>query len=765
MLSTTAVLCCMAVLGPSRKVSVEIEPMSLERALERISAETGTKLGAIASMKPTVVQVSVTDVEPDALLAKVAEVVGGTWRVEGDGTMRLYEDTEKTRQLAREALAARTKKFDDEIAKLRKELADSGDFDAAKIREQAGIVTEETNEGGERRLETRMGGPGMRFNMAAMPGGRAIVRAVEAMSGRDFATIGEGQRVVFSSAPTAMQKRLGGNPLRDAQTFLDEEQKMRDLMPRRGPGGRPGGETVGQQQRPTLGKVFLIANGERDSVRLEYFVASTTGEIVGRGFLSLGGAQDFSFDRTLTGQAETPKAPQDGLKVSEGAKSAAKALQSPGGLFGQLFGTTSITVIAGPGGEQNVISFEPQGEGNDRTAADTSLLDKLTKPSEFDPLSLFCGEAIRVALGDVDTVACLPDSLLSHAAGAIVRERSAKDFLDGDGSPIKVETQDGWTLVTPKDLLRSRAERADRFDLELLATNTRQNGVMRLADLARYSLGAPAVSGGVDSAVVTAIDPGANRRFADVYNDSRAALQVFGKLQGPDFAALEQGIVKPIVGLSGATQAVAGMVFNSADGPNVQRQQQTQDAPSPRGQTIELAVEVRGGGGPGQMFRNMMNRSMLDERTEVLPAGLPGGTSLTMQTERREVIYAFNQGGGNGRYTTAEQLGREAAMGEMFAQQGSNVIGVGNRGTESYVPTTEARYTMTFLLAPNITMTRTLVDPARADTSAGTSANLLPDKFRQAYQKGYEETKARVDGRIRQREGRRGGGNPPPPLG
>lgn len=755
----------MAVLSPSRTVSVEIEPMSLDRALAKISAETGTKLGTIASMKSTVVQVSVTDVEPDALLAKVAEVVGGIWRVESDGTMRLYEDTEKTRQLAREALAARTKKFDDEIARLKKELAESGDFDPAKVREQAGIVTEETNEGGERRTETRMGGPGMRFNMAAMPGGRAIVRAVAAMSGRDFATIGEGQRVVFSSAPTAMQKRLGGNPMRDAQTFLNEEQKMRDLMPRRGPGGRPGGAPEGQQQQPTLGKVFLIANGERNSVRLEYFAASTTGEIIGRGFLSLGGAQEFGFDSTPPANTATPNAPQDGLKVSEGAKSAAKALQSPGGVFGQFFTTSPIAVTLGSGEEQNVIAFEPQAEGNDRTAADASLLDKLTKPSEFEPLSLFSGEALRVALGDVDTVACLPDSLLSYAAAAIVRERSAKDFLGDDGSPIKVETKDGWALVTPKDLLRSRAERADRFDLELLATNARKNGVMRLADLARYSLEAPAVSGGLDSAVVTAIDPGASRRFADVYGDSRAALQVFGKLQGPDFAALEQGIVKPIAGLSGATQAVAGMVYNSGDGPIVQPQRQSENVPSPNIQTLDIAIEVRGGGGPGQMLRGLMNRTMLNERTEVLPAGLPGGTSLIMQTESREVLYAFNQGGGTGRYTTAEQLGRETAMSEFFARQGSDFLSGRNRGTESYVPTTEAQYTMTFMLAPNITMTRTLVDPGRADTAAGTSANLLPDKFRTAYQKAYEETMARVDGRGRQREGRRNGANPPPPLG
>jgi len=689
-------------------------------------------------------------------------VVGGAWRTESDGTMRLYDDTVRTKQLARDALAARTQKFDDEIARMKKELEEAGEFDPAKFKQEAGVVTEESNEGGERRVATRMGGAN--FKMTSMPGGRAIVRAIAAMNGRDFAAIAEGQRVVFSSAPTAMQKRMGGNPLRDAQTFLNEELAFRNSMPRRGPEGRPGGANQPDQpaQPPTVAKVFLIANGEQDSVRLEYFAAGANGAVLGRGFLSLGDSVDF--DALPAGPANAQKlaAPQDSIQVSEAAREAAHALMRPGGGFGGIVTATTVS-MSFSGDEDSVFVLGSPNEGPERAAAGATLLEMLAKPSKHDPLSLFAGEAVRVSVGEGDLVACLPDSLLSHAAYAIVREKSGKAFLGDEASPIQVKEEEGWTLVEPKDLLRSRAERADRHDLELLASNTAKNGVMRLADLARYSLGAPAVPGGVDAAVVVALDHGAEQRFDDVYGDSRAALQVFGRLQGPDFAALESKIPKPLVGLSGAVQAVAGMVYNSDDGPDVRRQTSGERPPSPPAQTLELAIQVRGGGNGAPMMQRFGNRSMLDERTEVLPTGLPGGSALTLSTSRRDVLYAFSPGSGSGRYTSPEQLGREAAMRDMFASRGENVPGFSNRGTESYAPTSETRYTLTFLLAPNITMTRTLVDPAKADTAAGTSANLLPDAFRRSYEKAYEEAKARMDGRGRQRERARGAGNPPPP--
>ncbi|MCC6402551.1 MAG: hypothetical protein IT207_00920 [Fimbriimonadaceae bacterium] len=758
MISSAAYLCYLAIGAP---VSFAIEPMPLDRALAKISAESGLKLATTSAMGSAVVQVSVSEVEPDALLARLAQVVGGTWRTESDGTMRLYDDTVRTKQLARDALAARTKKFDDEIARMKKELEEAGDFDPAKFKQEAGVVTEESNEGGERRVATRMGGAN--FRMTSMPGGRAIVRAIAAMNGRDFAAIAEGQRVVFSSAPTAMQKRMGGNPLRDAQTFLGEELAFRNSMPRWGPEGRPGSANQPDQpaQPPSVAKVFLIANGEQDSVRLEYFAASANGTVLGRGFLSLGASMDF--DAGPAGPAEAQKsAPQDGIEVSEAAREAAHALMRPGAGFGGIVTATAVS-MSFSGEEDSVFVLGSPTEGTERAAAGATLLAMLAKPSKHDPLSLFAGEAVKYSVGEGDLVACLPDSLLSYAASAIVRERSGKAFLGDQASPIRVNRADGWTVVEPKDLLRSRAERADRHDLELLASNTAKNGVMRLADLARYSLDAPSVPGGVDAAVIVALDHGAEQRFDDVYGDSRAALQVFGRLQGPDFAALESKIPKPLVGLSGAVQAVAGMVYNSDDGPDVRRQSGGGRPPGPAAQTLELAIQVQGRGNGAPLIQRFGNRSMLDERTEVLPTGLPGGSALTLSTSRRDVLYAFSPGSGSGRYTSPEQLGREAAMRDMFASRGENVPGFSNRGTESYAPTSETRYTLTFLLAPNITMTRTLVDPAKADTTSGTAANLLPDAFRRAYEKSYEEAKARMDGRGRQRERARGSGNPPPP--
>lgn len=766
MIGTTAVLCGVAVLAQDKRVSIEIEPMTVERALAKISAESGMRLAATASMENAVVQVSVTDVEPEALLSRLAQVVGGTWRAESDGTMRLYDNVENTRKLEREALAARTKKFEDEIAERTKALNESGEFDPAKFQEQAGFRADQRAEGGGQRTEVRMGGP--MFDMASTPGGRAIVRALGSMNARDLAAVGEGQRVVFSSAPTAMQKRMGGNPLRDAQAFLAEEEKFRSLMPRRGPGGRPGeggpAQQQQQQQQPTIGKIFLVAYGEQDGVRLDYFVASTTGEIIGRGFLTLGTAfpgMAMAGRGQVQGGGSTDSG--DGLQVSDAAKAAAKAMRQPG-WFGAGMMTVAFDAGAGSSGQDALIVAADSPEAMP-TAATESLITKLTKPDQFDPLSLFAGEAIRAATGDTDVVACLPDSLLSYAADAIARGTSVKDFVGGQQSPLSFESKDGWTLIAPKNLLRSRAERADRGALGLLAERSAKNGVVRLADLAAYSLKAPVFSGGVDTAVVTTIDPGSRARFADVYGDSRAALQVFGRLQGPDFSALQSGIGKPLVGISGASQAVAAMVYNSGDGPQVQRSTQFAPGQGDRNRReVEVAVQVRGGGGPGQMIRNFLNRSMLDERTEILPTGVPGGTMLQMSTSERAVLYALTPGGGSGRYTTAGELGREAAMRELIAQTGANLPPFAQRGTESLAPTTETRYTMTFLLAPNVTMTRTLVDPAKADTASATALNLLPEKYRLEYQNAYSEAKSMMEGRGgRMRGGNRGPQDPPPP--
>jgi hypothetical protein len=335
---------------------------------------------------------------------------------------------------------------------------------------------------------------------------------------------------------------------------------------------------------------------------------------------------------------------------------------------------------------------------------------------------------------DADLVACIPDSALAPLATYVATGRGE---AEGKGLPYVVDRADGWAVVRPRDILRSRAERADRTALDLLAGSVRADGVLRLSPLARYAATAPELPGGLDLALVRALDPTAPGRFGDVYGDGRAALRSFARLQGPDFAALESGMTRSVASLGGPTLGVAEMVYHSQRGPALEQQEAGRDPRARPGRPegyFELPMPA--GGEFGRLRFGLGD--MRVERTEILPTGVPGGTAIAMETRRTEALYAFDPKTGAARFTSAGRLGAEAGMSELLPERMRRAP-----GSELYAPATQTEYTMTFLLAPGVTMAHRLTDPTRADLRQAMAVADFTGKLAEEYREAYAQAKSR----------------------
>jgi|GEM_PF-6935501 len=765
----TTVSLAFSLLAPSIGVKFDEPAQTLEQLMPKLSEWTGQKLTVGSLMAKDVVLVRVMGADYNEVLAKLVKTVGGIWTKTSDG-LRLDRDMQLEAKEILDANRERAEYLKAEIAKLVVEFNKQPTFDPAKLRENAEAMIGQFQQGqqgqpsqpGQPRQPGGRGMQGMMGMQNSMPGGRAIIQTLSAMRPDELARIVIGQRVVYSSLPTPMQKPLPGNAINIMRAFVADQVKLGAQMGRgrnRGQGQQVQNEQPpASQQVPVPVKSFLIVtrNGFNQGLNFNYVVADNTGAAIGTGNLNLG--QD-GFRGNQAAQSGGAKS-EDAIKLTPLGQASAQALGRTGGPGGR----------GGFGGQQ------------DQAQVQSPELAKLLRdPVANDPLSLHVSEVLKAASGEKNFIALLPDSF-AGSVSQLVRGSVSPDqviTISKDTWKMEVEQTDTWLTIAPLRRYDSRIQRVDRVALKTLLDSIAKKGSVRLDDLAIYATKAPSSGqGGIDAAVVRLLDPASAQAIAQVYSDDREMLVMYAAMGASTRANLARGQKQAVNSVStNSFGLLASIVFNSQGGPTVAGQngqanvnQGTEVIARSAAQTGQVPLTLAApaqqqgrqqgrGGGPGQGFRGG-NQNMSVERTEILPRGVPANAIVSMNLRAEPVVKAVNSGSGLARVFSAQMMAGDRARAEMPAPQGGNQPQRPTISWDGYVSGVRSSYTFLFELASGISLVRQLEDTSFDANAKPVAFNQLPAEFQKSVDSRYQQMKEEMTRRSQdpQQRGQRGGG-------
>jgi hypothetical protein len=308
----------------------------------------------------------------------------------------------------------------------------------------------------------------------------------------------------------------------------------------------------------------------------------------------------------------------------------------------------------------------------------------------------------------------------------------------------------------------------DRDRLGTLLAAVRKVNRLALDDFAAYASGRPQpTAGGFESVHVTLVNPGAGSSFASSISNWRMA-QLYHRLGALHRKSLADGGALRLGALSGdQATLVHEMVFDEISGPNRSAQ-----VPGPRGgpggrpgqqqqrEFVGVFAAEGGQGAPPIVSFGLPASSLMEERTEFLPNGVPAQGTLTLTWEREPAVYATV--GGNpstGRIMSAAELAAFSSLGESLP---AGTPAQGGPQYDTFVPFTRLRMNFSFTLTAETSMSKRLEDASPDASGAPVNFQQLPTPFLKA----FDEAKQRfANARQRMRElppTRAGGANPPP---
>lgn len=724
-------------------IDLSVKADSMESVLAKLSEQTGFKFEASGDVKDDVISVEWSDVSMDTALEALATASKSKW-TQRNGVAYLGRDSVEMRRDERERAAL----FEEELNKTLKEMEKVIGGEMPKMDGEMGPnMTQEQMQNAARVFRD------------GMPGNRTAMRLLLSINRSTLAKMAPGERLVFANRNTPMQKPLAVNLPNLVKSYLEDMANAPQMGQRLGR-IRQGGE---QQRSPEeilkqdgASRVFLIVRRTEDggSLSIEMALTDPQGATLASGFLSTGQFNGTEQRIMTFGNAPgagvpalpEPPAPEGNpIELSQELKETLTFFggRNGGGPMEQVM-TQVAFAFAGTDGS-DVISFDGGGEDNSEPVTKT-WSDLLSTPDENEPLGWFVAPLMRAATPQNDYVIWLSDNLFAGTAqrfaGGKLTDKEYETWFKGQGyENLAVK---GTQVQRPVDLAKAAAGRVNREALAIaLQAGLAQNS-LRLNQIARYSTTSaePHFQSGLDVAVAMRLDGLLGSQLRTVYGADRTALQIWDQLpanQRPvptsDTNFVPVTVFPTRMG-GKINDNLFWDVFNDDPGPSVEREQNN----SPGGNTMTFRATIGGGGAAIPM---MFGGSMLDERTEVLPRGIPGETLLNISARGSQVLKAMTGTGGGGRVTTAGSLGSTKAAQEAMQSATQGRINMNGPEFTQFRVGSQTTYTFQFMLARGITMTRQLRD---ADFSGSTVSNFsqLPTEMQAEFTKAYNETKQRM---------------------
>jgi len=730
----------------AKLVTYRTPTVSLTKALEDLGAKTGMNLRPAANIADELILIRVKDAKASDVMEKVAEAIGAEWVQEGE-IYRLARPSSLNDAERKAELAERVKKLQAAIDKQSADVKQTPNWtiEDAKRAQQSNkkrgdgqyAISTTQDDGGGAPVTFSFGGPG-----DISPASRAMGRLVPLLNINDLAALEAGERIVFSTNPTRMQKSLPNKAFGVFQTLV-QEQALWDQVQESGPSGA--GRRVpapnNPQQRPgPPARALLIASkmGMGAAINLTMLVADANGNVITTQMAFLGDAfMDFLAENQPASGQGAP------VKVSSNSLELAKMLSSGG--QGMLGGAVSIAINSGDDGDHMAV-LSGSDTPTKRAKLTPEWRQRLTSPTNWEPLASIPSDLVLglADAKDVNLVAALPDDVFAKSArtaqidnlnaGVVENAMKASWGLD-------VREADGFTVIRSKNPYSSRRSHVNRNKLERLLRYLDKNGRISLDELAGYAYAHPVAPSmeSVDVSIMRLLDPSAaEQEFMRSMTGQRDMLRLWGAFSSGQRQSLLGGYPVAISSMSSEQQAiVARMTYQSQDGPHLIQP---------------------GGGGRREITMGPFGftSSLRNERTEFLPFGLPNDLALSLRTDVRAAVIASNSESGVGQVLTAQALAMTRNMRLNMVGRDNQPLELGNYDTYQMAEQTSLNFT--FQYGRIAQLQRQLTDSIAERNSKAGGFDALPEAFR----KQVEEATARMRRGEQRVRGVDGGGGPPP---
>lgn len=563
-----------------RKVTFRCQAMTAAAAIDQLSKLSETPLSTQAPISGEMLVLRFKDVPLRIAMDRMATAASGEWvKTESGYTLtrpgtliRAIEHTQRAERIAalKEALAKRLKDFQPYDANTVATL-----FDAlrsnAKAKPAAGSPQSESRPAAFARQR---------------PSERLTTRLLAGIDVENLADLPNGQRIVFSTRPTAMQRPLASQAYQAVQDFAREQQIWNGASNGLSvPGGRylsMGQATASPQVIASQANRLLmvcVADWDYGTIQVQVKIADQAGQV-------LSDTRSAIFLRSFAAVADKPA----GSPVSPGRTG--KAIQlSP--LAQELRDLLRTDENGAHAGVAKPISADLKGY--------------LLNPVQNDPLDLFPSEPFLAAGDalDLNVAACVDDS---DFEGSMSSDLTADGALSGSG-----KIKDGWFILSPDNPLKVKHE--DRRALSVFLNSAAQKGRLTLEAKAAYAQVVDGFDGGLGAGLIDAIVPGLS---GTLDGEDWLFLRLYGTLSATQRDMLLKGGRIPLNDLFSKQQAVVAQIVFGRDVESMESTVTATEQDGPLTPTSSLASEP----------------------TELLPNGLDHRVSITMGTSDETALFS-----------------------------------------------------------------------------------------------------------------------------
>lgn len=600
----------------SQKVSYRHPAAPVHILLEELGKQTGVPLGAAANLNNEILIIRVQDVPLKDVLDKIALASAGEWTQEG-GKTYLVRSSSRMAAENKTELEIRTAAVRKALVEKFKVAPPMSADDVEKVLKQKAQLEKHNQDGSFDRSAWEQ----IQSIDHLSPGFRCLQRIVQALDPRAVAALKDGDRIVYSSAPTPKQIAL---PIQ-AATVLSELQKEAatwNAAASRMPADDTRPEFYSDQDPHKFDKPFenppakvLLAvqssgDGLGGGIGCALIVADAQGKILFTANDSISIADAGDIERQAREADKNSQSPK--LELSAETREL-------GGYFGKMFGR--------------------QGTAT-RIEISDEWKKRILHPERYEPLSTSMSDIVlSICDGkNLNVVASIPDIFFIASIVLVGQPELQIQTVDGALAALRAFRaadfieKDGWFDIVPNRPATTREQRANRQSVSDYLMAADHDGRVTLENRAHYAL-SQRNTGMLDlGTVLSMILSPEEARMMDGSMKQRLWLQLFGSLSAQQRQALAAPDGRISIGNMTAEQAriLNRIVYGSKDAFGV-----------------SSGLTVIGSNGEEAESPNMYGpngHTLLLEPTESLPTGLPRDGYLTMSNRSRDVIFAYAQG-------------------------------------------------------------------------------------------------------------------------
>lgn len=608
-------------------VTLSMYARPLSEVLAKVEQATGLDLDASVSLRGQPVFIDVKNMPAKVFFERLKKITDAEWEKRGD-TLVLTRSAHREK-LALDAEARdRAPRVAEGIRKFLEANKGREDWSDTALQERVKRDVQTRQE-----LAAQLGGRGLGQIMTMSTNGDSpatsvLYEALRRVPATTFASVQPGKKLVLSSSPNRLQQALPYNPAKTIEQFLVIQNKIAAAVEAAGGNSRDARITTdlsnGRPVQRVAEMILAITRqpgGEGLSV-VAYLVAPN-GDIVAqpRAWImpeqASAGVAPIGTDQTVT--------------LSKESVTLLQLLKVPAPMSGNMMQATRISFMSTSGSMMVMGSDDSR-----RVTPPAELAAKLSKPTEFDPLSFVVGEMLSglAAKTGKQLMATVPDSILGSIASQVNgSEVNMKALWSRQSLGLTTASDENGWLIHPRLFAEADRQRVNRAALEKLI-----NSPQSLGDTARYATVMSDGWGGLSLdylwlklmafASHKLLDDGQKRPFVKVYghlpeNSRQPALGRTASLTVNQMEPESRRIVEDLILQGGAIMFGDGVMMVSAmGGPQ-------------RDRTPEIISA---------------------EATEAFPNGIDGRARLDINVRAEEAIYAVDQQGA-GEFLFANNLG------------------------------------------------------------------------------------------------------------